>query len=185
VDHKARGGTREVSSEWLAGVFTSRAEAERLGGRLGSVGIPRNKITVLTPKDSEAEIQAARKRLEHQHLSALDAFSKGHLALAREQGYRAHLAEVRAYRVAVLLEFARRQVEFDLLGGFRGSRGIGDGDIFWPIHAVSPTRGRLRQSLWKGAQQFRNPARIASHSDLRLGSLAARVRVTRARLRHP
>ena len=41
-----------------AGVFTSRAEAERVGGRLQSVGIPKDKIKVLTPRDSEAKIHA-------------------------------------------------------------------------------------------------------------------------------
>ncbi len=84
-------------------------------------------------------------------MSALDALGDGHLALARQQGHRAHLAQVHAHRVVRLLQCARRQVEIVFLGGdfffgfgigdlggFRGSaRGPGAGDILVDVDVVA------------------------------------------------
>jgi hypothetical protein len=54
----AEHSTRRRNLKTTAGVFTSRAEAERVGARLASAGIPKEKITVLIPKDSEAKVRS-------------------------------------------------------------------------------------------------------------------------------
>ena len=62
----------------------------------------------------------ARDRLDHGELAALDAAGDLDLALAGEQRHGAHLAQVHADRVVGLVERARREVELELLGAFRG-----------------------------------------------------------------
>src|SRR5713101_3137752 len=57
----------------------------------------------------------ARDRFEHEHLAALDALGDGDFALARQQRYRAHLAQVHANRIVRLFEHPRREVEVALL----------------------------------------------------------------------
>ena len=54
-----------------------------------------------------------RDRLHHAHLAALDALGDLDLALAGQQGHRAHLAEVHADRVVGFFVGARGQVELD------------------------------------------------------------------------
>src|SRR6266403_1794942 len=84
----------------------------------------------------------ARDGLEHQHLAALDAFGDGDFALARQQRYGAHLAQVHANRVVRLFEHPRGKVEVALLGDgkfvlgfdFRGFR----------CRRISGGAGRLR-----------------------------------------
>ena len=57
--------------------------------------------------------------LEDAHLAALDALGDLDLALAGEQGNRAHLAQVHADRVVGLLQGSGRQVQFDVLAVFQ------------------------------------------------------------------
>ncbi len=96
----------------------------------------------------------ARDGLEHEHLAALDAFGDGDFALARQQRYRAHLAQVHANRVVRLFEHPRCKVEVALLGdgkfvfgfdfgGFRcrriggGAGRLRGGEVFVDIDTVA------------------------------------------------
>src|SRR5260221_712095 len=72
-------------------------------------------------EDALGNGRCAGDRLDDRELAALDALGDGHLALAREQRYRAHLAEVHPDRVVRLVERAGRQVE---LGTFLGTVSI-------------------------------------------------------------
>ncbi len=72
----------------------------------------------------------ARDGLHHRQQPALDALGDGYFALARQQGHRAHFAQVHAHRVVGLLQRSGGKVEFAfrLLGaGYFGTvafRGI-------------------------------------------------------------
>jgi hypothetical protein len=57
--------------------------------------------------------------LSTRSLAALDALGDLHLALARQQRHRAHLAQVHAHRVVGLFQRSRRQVELDVLALFQ------------------------------------------------------------------
>ena len=71
--------------------------------------------------DRAGDGRRARDRLDHRQLAALDALGDLDLALAREEGHRAHLAEVHPDRVVGLVERAGGQVELELLGAFAGA----------------------------------------------------------------
>ena len=58
-------------------------------------------------------------------------------------------------------------------------------DYHSPIPLKASALGRLHQYLWTSVWQFRNPVRLVSHPNLRLGSLVASARVTHAGLRLP
>src|SRR6185503_3381191 len=62
-------------------------------------------------EDALGDGRRARDRLDHRQLAPLDALGDGHLALAREQGYGAHLTEIHADRIVGLIERARGEVE--------------------------------------------------------------------------
>src|SRR5690606_20344437 len=64
--------------------------------------------------DLVGHLRRARDRLDDRELALLDALGDGHLALAREQRHRAHLAQVHPHRVVRLVEGPRRQVELAL-----------------------------------------------------------------------
>src|SRR6185436_9664296 len=59
-----------------------------------------------------------RDRLDDRQLAPLDAAGDFDFAFAREEGDRAHLAQVHADGVVGLVEGARREIELDLLGAF-------------------------------------------------------------------
>ena len=61
-----------------------------------------------------------RDGLDHGQLAALDPPRDLDLALAREEGDRAHFPEIHAHRVVGLVEGARREIELQLLGAFGG-----------------------------------------------------------------
>ena len=71
--------------------------------------------------DRPGDRRRARDRLDHRELAALDALGDLHLALAREQGHRAHLAQVHPDGVVRLVERPRREIELDFLGAFAGA----------------------------------------------------------------
>jgi len=103
--------------------------------------------------------------LEHEHLAALDAFGDGDFALARQQRYRAHLAQVHANRVVRLSRHPRCKVEVAFLGdgkfvfgfdfgGFRCRR-IGGG-------AGPPSRRRgLRRCRFRSARTWESRSSIS------------------------
>ena len=54
--------------------------------------------------DFVQDVLAARQRVQHPSLAALDAPRDRHLAGAGQQGHRAHLAQVHAYRIVGLFQ---------------------------------------------------------------------------------
>jgi hypothetical protein len=62
----------------------------------------------------------ARDRLDDRQLAALDPPGNLHLALARQERHRPHLAQVHPDRIVGLVERARRQIELELLGALAG-----------------------------------------------------------------
>jgi hypothetical protein len=57
-------------------------------------------------------------------LAALDALGDGHLAFAREQRHRAHLAQVHANGIVGLVERARREIELGSVSGPSRSKSL-------------------------------------------------------------
>jgi len=142
-------------------------------------------VPCAAPRRSPAVLQhnrGARDRLEHQHLPALDALGDGHSPL------RVSSDTVRMSRKYT----STGSLSFSSVPGVRSSST--SAAVSWATGALAmysssdrfppyPLPGRLHQ--WIRVRQFSNPIKIASHSDLRLGSLAASARVAHARLRHP
>ena len=60
-------------------------------------------------------------RLDDRQLSTLDAFGDLDFTFARQEGNRAHLAQIHADGIVGLVERARREIELDFLGPFSGA----------------------------------------------------------------
>ena len=106
--------------------------------------------------------RGARNRLEHQQLPALDALGDGHFALARQQRYGAHFAEVHAHRIICFFECSRSHVELALfrrrfLFCFRRpgrigrrKRRLGGREVFVHINAVALDRREQVVNFFRG-----------------------------------